>query len=122
MRFIEVKSPWSIPVQNYIQVTSTASSREHAEQTATMLIERRLAACVQLVGPIRSVYHWQGSIERSEEFLCYAKTRRELYDHVETAIRELHPHDEPEIIATEIVVGSRGYLDWIDRETADAQT
>ena len=59
----------------------------------------------------------EGKIESGEEWLCVAKTRRELYDQVEAAIRELHPYDEPEIIATAIVAGSRGYLDWIDRET-----
>lgn len=107
-------------MSNYIQVTTAADSREHAERTADMLVERRLAACVQIVGPIRSVYHWQNKIESAEEFLCYAKTRRALYDRVEAAIRELHPHDEPEIIATEIASGSQGYLDWINRETSDA--
>ena len=102
---------------DHIQVTTATPSKEHAEQTADALIERRLAACVQIVGPIKSVYRWQGKIESGEEWLCVAKTRRELYDQVEAAIRELHPYDEPEIIATEIVAGSRGYLDWIDRET-----
>ena len=110
------------PVADHIQVSTTADSRQHAEQTADVLVERRLAACVQIVGPIKSVYHWQGKIERGEEWFCVAKTRRALYDQVEAAIREIHPHDEPEIIATEIVAGSRGYLDWIDRETADART
>ena len=106
---------------DHIQVTTATDSKEHAEQAATMLVERRLAACVQIVGPIQSVYHWQGKIESGEEWLCVAKTRRELYDQVEAAIRESHPHDEPEIIATEIVAGSQGYLDWLDRETRDAQ-
>jgi periplasmic divalent cation tolerance protein len=109
-------------VTDHIQVTTVIDSKEHAEQTAHVLVERRIAACVQVVGPIKSVYHWQGKIENSEEWLCLAKTRRELYDQVEAAIREVHPYDEPEVIATEIVAGSRGYLDWIDRETIDART
>ena len=107
---------------DHIQVTTAIDSKERAEQIADLLIERRLAACVQIVGPIKSVYRWQGKTENSEEWLCFAKTRRELYDRVEAAIREVHSYDEPEIIATEIVAGSRGYLDWIDRETSDART
>ncbi|MCG8586812.1 MAG: divalent-cation tolerance protein CutA, partial [Pirellulales bacterium] len=92
---------------DYIQVTTTVDHREHAERMADMLVERRLAACVQIVGPIRSVYHWQDKVESANEFLCQAKTRRALYDKIEAAIRELHTYDEPEIIATEIIDGSR---------------
>ena len=105
---------------DHIQVTTTTNSKQHAEQMADVLVERRLVACVQIAGPIKSVYHWQGKVENAEEWLCFAKTRRELYQDVEAAIRELHPYDEPEIIATEVVAGSEGYLDWLDRETRDA--
>jgi periplasmic divalent cation tolerance protein len=118
---MEAESIGSKAMSDYIQISTAASSRENAQKIADTLVAQRLAACVQIVGPIHSVYHWQGGIESAEEFLCQAKTRRALYDRAEAAIRDLHPHDEPEIIATEIVAGSRGYLTWIDRETADAQ-
>lgn len=109
-------------MSNYIQITTSVDNREIAEQIASMLVKRRLAACVQIAGPVRSVYRWQGSVEAAEEFLCHVKTRRALYDSVEKVIRELHPYDEPEIVATEIIAGSPSYLEWIDRETTDAQT
>jgi periplasmic divalent cation tolerance protein len=97
----------------FLQVTTTAGSREEADRIATTLVDRRLAACVQIVGPIRSVYRWEGQIEHSEEWLCQIKTTREQYAAVEAAIREVHSYDCPEIIATPIVAGSEAYLQWL---------
>jgi periplasmic divalent cation tolerance protein len=97
----------------YLQVLTTAGSEEEAEQIAAALVERRLAACVQTVGPITSRYRWQGEIETAREWLCLVKTEAERYAGVETAIRELHSYEEPEIVATPIVAGSQGYLDWL---------
>ena len=96
-----------------IQVLTTVGSEEEAEQISSALIERRLAACVQIVGPISSRYRWQGEVETAREWICVAKTRATRYADIETAIRELHSYDEPEIVATPIVAGSKGYLDWI---------
>ncbi len=98
-----------------IQVQTTAGSEEEAERIASALIERRLAACVQVVGPISSRYRWQGEVETAREWICVAKTSAARYAEVETAIRELHSYDEPEIVATPIVAGSKGYLDWISQ-------
>jgi periplasmic divalent cation tolerance protein len=97
----------------YLQVQTTAGSEEEAERLAAALVERRLAACVQTIGPIASRYRWRGEIERAQEWLCLAKTEAERYPELEAAIRELHSYDEPEIVATPIVVGSSGYLDWV---------
>jgi periplasmic divalent cation tolerance protein len=98
----------------YLQVLTTAGSREQAGAIAAALVERRLAACVQISGPIASIYRWRGAIENAEEWHCLAKTAASHLDAVETAIRELHSYDQPEIIATPIVAGSAGYLRWID--------
>jgi periplasmic divalent cation tolerance protein len=98
---------------DYIQVLTTVGSEEEAELVSSSLVERRLAACVQVVGPILSRYRWQGEVECEQEWQCLAKTEAALYGEVEAAIRELHSYDEPEIIATPIVAGSRGYLDWV---------
>ena len=98
---------------DYIQVTSAAGSEEEAEQISAELIERRLAACVQVIGPISSRYRWQGKVEREREWLCLAKTEASRYDELEAAIRELHSYDEPEIVATPILAGSAGYLAWL---------
>ena len=97
-----------------IQVLTTAHSEEEAGRIAALLVERRLAACVQVIGPVVSRYRWQGEVEEEREWQCLAKTTRAAYDVVEAAIREVHSYDEPEIIATPIVAGSAGYLAWID--------
>ncbi len=100
----------------YVQVLTTAGSEGEAERIASLLVEGRLAACVQVVGPIASRYRWQGVVEETEEWQCLAKTRADLYPRVESAIREAHSYEEPEIVATPIVAGSDGYLKWIDTE------
>lgn len=102
-----------------IQVTTTTATKEDAQRIAAALVERRLAACVQVGGPITSCYRWQGAIETAEEWLCTIKTTRAAYEQVERAIRQLHPYDEPEIIAVPIVAGSAGYLQWLDRQVGD---
>ena len=98
---------------DHVQVLTAAGSEEEGERIAAALVERRLAACVQVVGPISSHYRWQGKVERSREWLCLVKTEASRYPEVEAAIAELHSYDEPEIIATPIVAGSAGYLAWI---------
>jgi periplasmic divalent cation tolerance protein len=98
---------------DYLQVTTTAGSEEEAERISAALVERRLAACVQVIGPIASRYRWQGAVECSTEWMCVAKTSAVRYAELEAAIRELHSYDEPEIVATPIVAGSAGYLEWI---------
>jgi periplasmic divalent cation tolerance protein len=104
---------------DFIQVLTAVASREEAERIAEELVERRLAGCVQVVGPIRSVYRWQGAVERAEEWLCLAKTARAQWPAVEAAIRELHSYDCPEIIATAIEAGSAGYLAWLGGEVGE---
>ena len=96
-----------------IQVQTTAGSEDEAERISAALVERRLAACVQVAGPIASRYRWQGEIETASEWICVAKTEASRYAELEAAIRELHSYDEPEIVATPIVAGSAGYLAWL---------
>ena len=98
---------------DHVQVLTTVGSEEDAERISVALVERRLAACVQTVGPIASRYRWQGEVETATEWQCLAKTEARRYPEVEAAIRELHPYDEPEILATPIVAGSAGYLAWV---------
>jgi periplasmic divalent cation tolerance protein len=102
-------------VTDFIQVLTTAGSKEEAERISAALVERRLAACVQVLGPISSRYRWQGEVETAREWMCLAKTGASRYPDIEAAIRELHSYEEPEIVATPIVAGSKGYLTWIDR-------
>ena len=97
----------------YLQVQTTVASEEQALRIAGELVERRLAACVQVAGPILSTYRWEGQVEHAREWLCLIKTRESLYPRLEHAIRELHDYDTPEIIATPITHGSRDYLNWL---------
>jgi len=100
-----------------IQVTAAIDSEEGARQVAQTLVSQRLAACVQVSGPITSTYWWKGTMETAHEWTCTAKTRKELYEAVEQAIRGLHPYEVPDIVASPVLLGSQSYLDWIARET-----
>lgn len=81
---------------------------------ARHLVEEKLAACVQISGPIESIYRWKGKVEGTAEFLCLVKTREDLFAQVETAIKKRHSYQTPEIIAVPIVRGSTEYLSWLD--------
>ena len=100
-----------------IQVTTTAPSKEEAGRIAKLLVERRLAACVQVAGPVESHYRWKGNLERSTEWLCLIKTTRMNYPAVEAAIRASHPYEVPEIVACPIESASASYLAWLRAET-----
>jgi periplasmic divalent cation tolerance protein len=100
-------------MSEFVQVTFAAGSRDEAERIATALIERRLSGCVQIVGPVRSVYRWQGAIEQGDEWLCLAKTTRAAYQEAEATILALHSYECPEVIATPITAGSAAYLAWL---------
>jgi periplasmic divalent cation tolerance protein len=102
-----------------IQVVTTTGSQEEAERIAQALVTRRLAACVQVAGPIASTYHWKGKLETSQEWLCVIKTLQSHYPALEAAIRELHSYDVPEILAFTVVRGHRDYLAWLASELAD---
>jgi len=106
---------------DYIQVVTTTEHREDAERIARTLVERRLAACVQVTGPITSTYRWHGKIETAGEWQCWAKSRRDLYDEIEQAIRGLHPYEVPEILAVPILAGSADYLAWLEVETRECR-
>ena len=104
---------------DFIQVLTTTDSKNLAEQIGRTLVERRLAACVQIVGPIVSIYRWQGQIETAEEWQCWIKTTRERFAPVEQAIRELHTYSVPEILAIPVIAGSTAYLQWLEEQVGD---
>jgi len=100
----------------YLQVSTTTGSRDDAATIARTVVESRLAACAQIVGPITSTYWWEGKIEMSEEWLCVIKTSEELYADLEDAIRAAHSYDVPEIVAVPIVNAAKSYADWLTSE------
>jgi periplasmic divalent cation tolerance protein len=101
----------------FIQVITAVDSEEKAEEITRKLLEERLASCVQTLGPARSRYWWEGKIEEAEEWLCLIKAKATDYDKIESLIKELHPYEVPEILATPITAGNPDYLDWLRRET-----
>ena len=103
-------------MDSFIQVMTATDKREDAERIARSLVENRLASCVQIVGPVTSIYRWKGRIETAGEWLCLIKSDRDRYGAVEAAIRSLHPYETPEIIALPVTAGSRDYLDWLRGE------
>jgi periplasmic divalent cation tolerance protein len=94
-------------------VLTTAGSNEEAHKIAVALVDRKLAACVNISGPIESVYRWKGAVENAREWLLIIKTTESAFDRVRDTIRELHSYDLPECILLPIEGGSVEYLDWI---------
>ena len=107
-------------MKEYIQLFTTTEKKEDARKIAREVVRRRLAACVQIIGPVSSTYWWKEGIEEAEEWLCVVKSREELYEELEKAIRDVHPYEVPEILAMPVVKGSPDYLRWLDRETSEA--
>jgi periplasmic divalent cation tolerance protein len=103
-------------MEAYIQVVTITGKRQDAEKIAKTLVEKRLAACVQLAGPIFSTYWWKDNIETAEEWQCLIKSKQSLYREVEKTIKMLHPYETPEIIALPIVSGSDDFLEWLNDE------
>jgi len=96
-----------------LQVVTTTASRAAARSIARAVVDRRLAACAQIVGPIESTYRWQGKVETAREWLCLMKTTQTRCRELIAAVEAIHPYDTPEIVALPIVAGSRRYLDWL---------
>jgi len=102
----------------HLVVFCTFEKREEAERIARLLLQKRLCACIQIIGPIKSLYLWKGKEEESEEWLCLMKTSSELYKEVETLLLKEHSYEVPEIIALPIVRGSPSYIKWLEEELA----
>ena len=99
-----------------IVVLSACGSAEEAASIARALIERRLAACVNIVPGVRSIYRWKGAVEEAEEWLLAIKSSRALFERLEAELRRMHSYETPEIVALPVVAGSAGYLEWLSAE------
>ncbi len=100
-----------------ISVYIVAADMAQANRIADALIGERLAACVNILGPIRSVYRWQGQVERADEVALIAKTTADIFHSLAARVRALHSYETPAIVAWPIVAGDAAYLDWIAAET-----
>ena len=103
-----------MPVEDAIVVFMTAANGEEATRLADLLVGAHLAACVQILPEMESVYRWEGKIERQSEILLLAKTTRAKFADLEREVRALHSYETPEIVAVPIVAGSNPYLEWLD--------
>ena len=101
-----------------IVVLSTCGSPEEAERIARALVSKRLAACVNLLPAVRSIYRWKGAVEDAQETLLVIKSSRALFDELRAEIEKLHSYEVAEVVAMPIVDGSEAYLEWLGRELA----
>ncbi len=107
-------------MQEYLVVLVTAPSVEVGQQIANAVLEQKLAACVNIVPGVSSIFFWQGQVQQDQEVLLIIKTRADLFEtKLAPLVQQVHPYDVPEIIALPIVMGSKAYLDWIDETTAE---
>ncbi len=104
---------------NKILVFSTAPSAEAAYTIARAVVQEELAACVNVLPGITSIYRWQGAVESSSEFLLIFKTRGALFEALRARVVSLHPYDVPEVIAMPVTAGHTPYLEWIDQSTQE---
>ena len=101
-----------------IIVLSTCGSEEEAVRVAKALVEARVAACVNILPKIRSVYRWKDAIEDATEWMLVIKSSRPLFARLQTELRKVHSYEVPEVIAIPVIEGSEDYLGWLDRELA----
>jgi periplasmic divalent cation tolerance protein len=103
-------------VTDKIVVFSTCGSADEAEQLARRLVEKHLAACVNVISPVRSFYRWKGAVEDSTEWLLMIKSSRPLFAALRAVLEAAHSYEVPEVIALPVVEGSPNYLSWIEQE------
>ncbi len=102
-------------------VLTTVAFREAAEKLAQQLVERRLAACVNIVGPIRSVYRWKNKVQNEQEFLLFIKTTAEHAARLPSAFKGLHPYELPECVQLSVHGGNEEYLAWLAAEVSSGE-
>lgn len=93
---------------------TTVDDKKKAQEIAGILVKEKLAGCVQIIGPVESIYEWKKKLEKTKEYLLLIKTKEILYKKVENRIKSLHSYETPEIIAIPIVRGSKEYLRWLE--------
>ena len=100
----------------FIVIITTTSNKEDANKIAKTLLAKKLAGCVQVIGPISSHYYWKDELCQDEEWLCLIKSSQQHYQTLEKTIQEIHPYEVPEIISLPIQEGNQGYLSWLNQQ------
>ncbi|HWE53137.1 MAG TPA: divalent-cation tolerance protein CutA [Bryobacteraceae bacterium] len=101
---------------NKIVVFSTCGSEIEAERLARLLVEERLAACVNIVAPVRSFYRWKGVVENANEWMLIIKTSRDLFERLRLSLESAHSYELPEVLAVPVIEGSPNYMSWLQSE------
>lgn len=112
----------SFPSDECVLVVCNVPDAETAERIAETLVSERLAACVNILAPCRSVYRWQGAVERADEVPLLIKTRRDAYAQLEARLLALHPYEVPEIVAWPLAQGLPAYLTWVSQSVLSSGT
>jgi len=107
--------------EKYTVVYVTTPDEKTAKTIANKILEKKLAACVNIIPNINSIYRWKGKIEEDQEALMIIKTRRELFETLTKTIKEMHPYEVPEVIGIPIIEGYKAYLEWIKDETGESE-
>ncbi len=97
----------------YIIVMVTTASKQEAEKIAQRVLNERLIACANIIGPVSSLFHWSGKIEKAEEYLIFMKSRKDLFEKLAENVKALHSYQIPEIIVLPVIGGLKAYLDWL---------
>ena len=100
--------------QGYVVVLVTCGSKQEAEKVVQNLLDAKLIACGNIIGPVTSFFRWYGKSEKAEEWLALMKSRRDLFDKLAAAVKALHSYEVPEILALPVVGGAKEYLDWLE--------
>jgi len=100
----------------FLQIYTTTDSKKIAKKIALTLVKEKLAACVQITGPIKSIYRWKGKVENAREWLCIIKCRAKQFRKIEARIKQIHTYQIPEIVAIPIAGGSPDYLNWLNED------
>jgi periplasmic divalent cation tolerance protein len=100
--------------KTYVIVMVTTANKQEAEKIMRQLLETKLIACANIIGPVSSHFHWSGKTEMAEEYLVLMKSRIDLFEEVKRTVRTLHSYEVPEILALPVIDGSKPYLDWMD--------
>ena len=98
---------------SYIIIIVTTAGREEAETIVQRLLEARLIACANIIGPVSSHFRWSGKMEKTEEYLILMKSRQDLFEKLSETVKALHNYEVPEILALPVVEGSKAYVDWL---------
>jgi periplasmic divalent cation tolerance protein len=98
----------------YVIVLVTTGSKQEAEKIAQHLLDSKLIACANIIGPVSSIFCWSGKVEKAEEYLTLMKSRRDLFEELSKTVKALHSYEVPEILAIPVVEGSNAYMKWLE--------